>query len=278
MADRLVDVATRWLLWTNLLMAGSAAGWVLVTTRALALPVDGVLIGLAFALTLAFYSRDRLAEEERRSDLVTMPQRTAWVQRHAVALRGVVWSGFLSGVVLLAVRPAALPPILAGLGFASSYTLRWLPWQGRRVGWKHLPGIKMPFVALLWTLLTVITPAAVCRKVWQRDTWLLAAAVCALIMVQILLNDLRDVGGDSASGTVSLPVLLGDPAARRVGWALAVAGTLLALPISPLPFLLTAFYSALLIWRYCRETDARWRWWIEAQGLVAALAALVWQG
>jgi len=39
---------------------------------------------------------------------------------------------------------------------------------------------------------------------------------------------------------------------------------------------LTALYSALLIWRYRCESDARWRWWIETQGIVAALAALVW--
>lgn len=276
MADRLLNAATRWLLWTNLLMAVNAAGWVIVTTRALALPVDGELIALAFALALAFYTRDRLDEEEHRSDLVTMPQRTVWVQRHAVALKGVVWGGFFSAVILLVVRPTALPPILAGLGFALSYTVRWLPWQGRRVGWKHLPGIKMPFVAILWTLLTVITPAAAYGKVWQCDTWLLAAAVCALIMVQILLNDLRDVKGDRASGTISLPVLLGDPAARRIGYALAVAGALLALSISLLPFLLTAFYSTLLNWRYRRESDECWRWWIEMQGLVAALTALVW--
>lgn len=276
MARRLLDAATRWLLWTSLLMAGSAAGWVIVTSRALALPVDGELIALAFVLALAFYTRDRLDEEEHRSDLITMPGRTAWVRRHAVALKGVVWGGFISAVILLVMRPAALPPILAGLGFALSYTVRWLPWQGRRVGWKHLPGMKVPFVASLWTLLTVITPAAAHGKVWQCDTWLLAAAVCALIMVQILLNDLRDAEGDRASGTISLPVLLGDPATRRVGYALAVAGALLALPISPLPFLLTAFYSALLNWRYRRESDARWRWWIEMQGLVAALMALVW--
>ena len=272
----LLDVATRWLLWTNFLMAGNASGWVIVTARALAFPVDGGLIALALVLALAFYTRDRLDKGEHRSDLVTMPQRTAWVQRHTVALKSVVWCSFLSAVVLLVLRPAALPPLLAGLGFALSYTVRWLPWRGRRVGWKHLPGIKMPFVAILWTLVTVITPAATYGLMWQCDTWLLAAAVCALIMVQILINDLRDMEGDLASGTVSLPVLLGEPAARRAGYALVVAGALLALPISPLPFSLTALYSALLIWRYRRESDARWRWWIETQGIVAALAALVW--
>ena len=275
MVDRFLDVATRCLLWTNLLMACSAAGWVIVTTRALALPADGVLIALAFVLAVAFYTRDRLDKAEQCTDRVTMPQRTVWMQRHALVLRSAVWLGLFIAALLLIARPAALPPILIGLGFALTYTVRWLPWRGRRVGWKHLPGLKMPFVAGLWTLLTVMAPAAAYGRVWERDTWLLAASVCALIMVQILLNDLRDVGGDLASGTASLPVLLGDPAARQAGHALAVAATLLTLSVSPLPFLLTALYSSFLLWRYRREQDTRWRWWIEVQGLIAALAALV---
>ena len=90
MADRFPNVAMRWLLWTNTLMAGSAAGWVVVTTRTLDFPMDAGLIALAFALALAFYTRDRLDKGEHLSDLVTMPQRTAWIQHHATALKGVV--------------------------------------------------------------------------------------------------------------------------------------------------------------------------------------------
>jgi len=267
----LSSLATRWLLWTNILIAASAAGWVVVTTVTLVLPVDWALIGLAFSLALAFYTRDRLDDRERHTDLLTMPERTLWVQRHAVALKRVVWGGFLGAVVLTAMRPAALPPILAGLGFALSYTVRWLPWRGRRLGWKHLPGLKMPFVAILWVLITVITPAAVYGQVWQAATWLLAGAVGALIMVQILLNDLRDVAGDRLSGTLSLPALVGEPAARRIGYALTLAAALLVLFSAPASLLLVALYSAFLVWRYRREHDTRWRGWIEAQGLVAAL-------
>lgn len=269
-----LSLVTRWLLWTNILIAGSAAGWVIVTVHTLALPVDWALIALAFSLALAFYTRDRLDERERHADLLTMPERTLWIQRHAVALKRVVWGSFLGAVLLLAMRPAALPPIVAGLGFALSYTVRWLPWRGRRLGWKHLPGLKMPFVAILWVLITVITPAAVYGQVWLANTWLLAAAVCALIMVQILVNDLRDVVGDRLSGTASLPALVGEAAARRAGYALTLVAALLTLFLAPTFFLPVALYSAFLVWRYRREADTRWRAWIEAQGLIAALVSL----
>jgi hypothetical protein len=266
---------TRLLVWTNILIAGSAVGWVVVTLRALNLPLDGGLIVLAFILTLVFYTRDRLDGKERQADSIAMPERTAWVQHHAPLLKRIVWAGALSALGLAAIRPAAMPPLLAGLGLALTYTVRWLPWQGRRVGWKHLPGMKMPLVAALWTLVVVITPAAVYGQVWRRDTWLVAGGVCALVMTQILLNDVRDAEADRLNGTRSLPVVLGEPAARRVGYILAGLGALPALAVAPLPFVLTAVYSAILIWRYRRERDARWRGWIEAQGVVAGVAALV---
>ena len=255
-------------------MAGSAAGWVVVTLATLALPLDWALIGLAFLLALAFYTRDRLDEKERQADRLTMPERTAWVQRYEVVLQGLVWASFFGALLLLAFRPAALLPLLAGLGFALSYTVRWFPWRGARLGWKHLPGMKMPFVAALWTLTTVITPAAVYDQLWRKETWLLVVAVWAFIMAQILLNDLRDIAGDQLSGVTSLPVLVGETKARRIGQILTWAAAWLMFPLNPLPFLGVAIYSGFLLWRYRRERDARWRPWIEAQGLIAALCNL----
>ncbi len=264
-------VLTRWLLWTNILIAGSAAGWVIVTLRVLALPLDWALIALTFVLALALYTRDRLDEQERQTDRRTMPERTAWIERHGLALKWVVRGSFFCAAGLIALRPAALLPLVAGLGFALNYTLRWFPWRGRYVGWKHLPGMKMPFVAILWTLTSVITPATVYRRLWQSETWLLAGAVCALVMIQILLNDLRDEEGDRAAKTLSLPALAGQRVARRVGYGLAIVAALLALPLVSLSVLLTALYSAFLLRRYRQVDDARWRAWIEGQGVIAAM-------
>ena len=265
----------RWLLWTNILISGSAAGWVVVTLQSLALPFDWALAALAFTLTLGFYTRDRLNKQERQADRRTMPKRTAWIERHQLVLQWVTRGSFLSAAGLVALRPGALLPLLAGLGFALSYTLRWLPWRGRSVGWKHLPGMKMPFVAILWTLTMVITPARVHRRLWQSETWLLAGAVCALVMIQILLNDLRDEEGDRAAKTLSLPALVGQKGAHRIGWGLAIVAALLALPLTSLPVALTALYSAFLLWRYRPTADTRWRGWIEGQGVAAAIVSLL---
>ncbi len=265
----------RWLLWTNILISGSAAGWVILSFQRWKLPVDWTLAALAFTLTLGFYTRDRLDKQERQADRRTMPERTAWIERNSLALTWVVRGSFLSAAGLIFLRPAALLPLIAGLDFALSYTLRWLPWRGRAAGWKHLPGMKMPFVAILWTLTTVITPATVYRRLWQSETWLLAGAVCALVMIQILLNDLRDEAGDRAAETLSLPALAGQKVSRRVGYGLAIIAALLALPLASLAIVFTALYSAFLLRRYDPSEDTRWRGWIEGQGVAAAVLSLV---
>lgn len=261
------------LLWSNIIIAGSAAGWVLVTLLALRVPFDAALLALAFALTLAFYTRDRLDQREQRVDWLSMPARTRWVKRHTPALKAVMWGAFAAALGLVVLRPGTLPPLLTGLGFALSYTVRWLPWRGERRGWKHLPGFKMPFVALLWVVTVVFAPAAQPGQLWQLATWRLAGAVWLLVMTQILLNDLRDVAADSAGGTASLPLLIGDRCARRIGLGLSLLGVLFAGGIAWPVFPVTALYTAVLLWRYTPRRDAAWRFWIEAQGLVAGLVA-----
>ena len=270
-----MESLTRLLIWSNALMAASASGWVIVTLDTLDLPLDWPLISLAFLLTLAFYTRDRLDRHELAHDQQTIPQRTAWVIRHRAGLGMLVQLSFGGAILMLALRPAAILPLLTGLGFALSYTIRWLPWRGHRLGWKHLPGMKMPFVALLWTLTTVITPAAVTMRLWQGDSWRLATGTCLLIMVQILLNDLRDVAGDRASGTYSWPVLVGESKARLLGYLMAFIAGGVMWSLNRWPFGITAGYSIYLLHRYRREEDQAWRPWIEGQGCVAAVIALI---
>ena len=120
---------TRWILWTNCLIAASAAGWVMVTIKALALPIDWALISLAFLLAFAFYTRDRIDPNEQPVDQRTMPERTVWVRRHMRRLQGAIWISFTGAVFLIVTRPLAAIPLLAGLGFALTYTVRWLPWR-----------------------------------------------------------------------------------------------------------------------------------------------------
>ncbi|MFQ5578248.1 MAG: hypothetical protein ACE5G8_14805, partial [Anaerolineae bacterium] len=80
---------------------------------------------------------------------------------------------------------------------------------------------------------------------------------------------------DRAGGTLSLPVLAGEAQARRVGYVLSLAGRGLGLGLKSVSIAFAALYTLGLVGGYRRRHDARWRGWIEAQGIVAALATVV---
>jgi 4-hydroxybenzoate polyprenyltransferase len=267
--------AYRWLLWGNVLMAGSAAGWAITAQRESGSVVDRVLVLLAFALAVVFYTRDRLDAREQATDLMNAPTRTVWVRLEQGRLK--LWTGFWAGVALLcvAMRPAAIAPLLAGLGFALTYTVRWIPWRGARLAWKQLPALKMPYVALLWTILTVATPAVVQDTLKHPATWRTGAVVFLLVMGQILVNDLRDAAGDARSGTYSLPVAMGERGARAAGLALTGAALPIAFISGSAALGVTALYTAILLTGYRRARDGSWRLLIELQGAVAGALSLL---
>ncbi|MFJ8475272.1 UbiA family prenyltransferase [Kitasatospora sp. NPDC094011] len=266
---------TPWLVWSNVLMAAGAAGWTVCTAAVLRLPVDPVVVGQAFLLTAVFYLRDRMAPTEQSADRVTMPGRTAWLAAHAVALRrlGRVLAALAALTAVL--RPACLPWLLGGLGLAAGYTVQWIPHRGGRVSWKQLPAAKEVLVALLWTVVTVLVPVAVTHGPWDGRTALTAAALWCLIATQILVNDLRDLDEDRRRGTRSLPVLIGPLPARLTGCLLCTAAALAALPLDSPALALTALATAVAVAGYRRGQDARWRPWIEAQGVLAAALTLL---
>lgn len=264
----------RWLIWGNLLMASSAAGWTIITLHLLHLPTDYVLIALSFSLALTFYLRDRLDVTEQASDQHALPERTTWLQANSTQLHTLFYATIALTIGLIIVRPQVIYPLLFGVGFALTYTVRWLPWQGQRYGWKHLPACKMPFVAWLWVLTTVLTPAAVYQRLPQADTWLLAGAIFCFIMIQILLNDLRDMKADRVSNTLSLPVLVGPHWAKRIGYMIVGLALLSISPIAIFSFLPIVLFNLYLLWVYQVHSDRKWRPFIEAQCFIAALIVL----
>lgn len=259
------------LIWGNVFMALSAVGWILVTWNYLALPYDPIIAILGFALAILFYTRDRLDPQELSTDIFTFIERTQWVQRYRRWLYGSM--AVAAGVALYCIylRPTTWLPLLAGVGFALTYTLRWIPYKGERWSWKQIPGLKTPYVALLWTILTVFTPAAGYGLLGEWRIWQVAVAVFALIFCQILLNDLRDINGDMENKVYSLPVLMGDLESRRLGIEVLAFPGLIAFALWHPAFFLSSLYTMALLILYRRKTDPLWRPFIELQGLIAGL-------
>ncbi len=264
-----VGILERWLLYPNVVLALTAVLWGTCTQKLLNIPTDPAALALIFALTLVTYNRDRLADADSPADQSNTAERTRWVTRHRRSLARFTAAAALVAAVLLCLRPMALVPIGAGIGFALVYSSRVLP--GGRAP-RQLPTVKVPYVALLWAVLTVGVPAAAAGSAWNERTALVGSVIFFFAAALVNLNDLRDLGGDREAGTLTLPVLLGDGPARLFS---VLSGSLAGLcaVLSEQPGLgLIGLYIALLALSYRVGDDRIFRWLIEGIGVPTWLA------
>ena len=126
----------------------------------------------------------------------------------------------------------------------------------------------MPFVALLWVLLAAGCPAAVYPALRTGATAGAAGVMFLLVMVQILLNDIRDRESDAASGTDSVPVLLGERAARVMGVLFCLLALAASAAMHQFALTMGAGFSLILTAGYRRRDDGLWQPLIEAMGMV----------
>ena len=178
------------------------------------------LLPLWLAGALLVYNLDRLKRDP--ADWVNTPER---VSAHRT-LRG--WSWLLAGLgaVVLVAWPlwtgdaGLLVLIGVALPLSLSYTF---PLLGQRM--KDVPVVKTLFAPLV-VLAAVLGPPVLLQGLAVSPALMLAAGWSwALLMFNMVLCDLRDIDGDRALGTRSLPVLLGRKGTHGLLWALIAAGT-----------------------------------------------------
>ncbi len=177
------------------------------------------LLPLWLAGALVVYNLDRLKRDP--ADHVNTPGR---VTAHGM-LRG--WSWLLAGLgaVVLVAWPlwTGDTGLLVLTGVALPLSLSYsFPFLGQRM--KDVPVVKTLFTPLV-VLMAVLGPPVLLQGLAVSRALLLAAGWSwTLLMFNMVLCDLRDIEGDRALGTRSLPVLLGRSRTQGLLWALIAAG------------------------------------------------------
>nr|WP_228048819.1 UbiA family prenyltransferase [Nodularia sp. LEGE 04288] len=229
---------------------------------------DLPVLVLIFALTFLMYNLDRITDSSNEDDQANMQERTRWISQHQQTLRFLMIGAAVIVAILLILRPAAIPPILSGIGFAFIYSMKILP--GGKAP-KQLPGLKIPYVAILWAILNIGIPQAV-AGVWNGRLPLLTITFFCFVSALINLNDIRDIQGDSLVGTKTLAVICGKKTAKFISIFLAAIGGYVAIELNSLGFFLVAGYIIILTLIYRKKADRAFRWLIEGAGIVAWLA------
>ncbi len=182
----------------------AAFGWSLGRWAGFA---SGRLLPLWLAGALVVYNLDRLKRDP--ADVFNTPERVRW---HGMLRR---WSWMLAaaGAAVLVLWPLCIGNgwllLLTGLGLPLSLSYSF-PLLGPRL--KDVPVLKTLFAPLV-VLAAVLAPPVFLEGLAVRPPLLLAAGWgWALLMFNMVLCDLRDIEGDRAAGTRSVPVLLGSRA------------------------------------------------------------------
>jgi hypothetical protein len=177
---RLLDT----LAFSSVWVAAAAAALVAAASRALEIPFDPRLAGLAAAGTLVVYNVDRLRDLER--DRLTAPVRSAFVERWRSALLGLAAAAAAAAVALTwlcgpRVFLVLLPTAAAGL-------------LHRRL--KHLVWAKGGYIALAWTAVAVGLPAVTAAA--PRNTLQVSVIVLLAVYANAIASNIRDAEAGAA--------------------------------------------------------------------------------
>jgi 4-hydroxybenzoate polyprenyltransferase len=232
---------------------------------------SGRLLPLWLAGALVVYNLDRLKEDP--ADAANTPERVRW---HGMLRR---WSWLLTatGGVVLVLWPLWIGSggllLLTGLALplSLSYSFPILGWR-----LKDVPVLKTLFAPLV-VLTAVLAPPILLQGLAVSPALLLAAGWSwALLMFNMVLCDLRDIEGDRAEGTRSLPVLLGAKGTVGLLWLLIASGAACALmhgwPI--LAWATVALLSPLAFAANRRRNEAFYEWLAEGTLFLPALVEL----
>jgi 4-hydroxybenzoate polyprenyltransferase len=235
----------------------------------------GPWAGLWFAGALFAYNIDRLARDP--ADAINVPRRVGQFARLRKISAALAAAALLALIVIPMLQRdwLLLALVTAGALFCAAYSVAIM---GPRL--KDIPLLKTFLVPTAATASLLVPP-------WLQQGLRVSATVCVcayaavwcLIFFNVLLCDLRDIEGDTQTGTSSLPVLLGAAETRRL-LAVVLAATVALCALSGwnlLAAFCALYMGALLLAVRKRRSEQFYEWWVEGMLFLPAAACLLRQ-
>ena len=203
----------QWVVFTNVYVALCGALLTAATYPLLGLPprLDHVS-GIVFCCTLVIYNLDRLVEPHPGDS-----EHERWIEQH----RGILWAITFVGAAAafvwsIQLSTAALVSLPIAGAVAVGYCLPVVPYQGRWLTLKALPGAKLVLIAVVWTYATAGLPMLQSGTALDAGSAMILLARFCFIAAVALPFDLPDMQRDSRSGILTIPNWLGVHTTRNV--------------------------------------------------------------
>src|SRR5690606_38669221 len=221
------------LVYSNALIALAAVGQCALTYLILNYPVNPFILVIEGATTMLLYNLSLYLSLP--ADPAASPyRRTRWLGRN-MPLCWVV-SGTAACVAVFALSQIHLVTIgylgvIGGMSVAYAFPL--IRIGGKRIGVRQLPGLKLFYIALIWSLSSVGLPVVEAFYAdiaidWGRANYLGLVKVLFLLLCTLPF-DIRDIEQDRHYKLKTLPVLLGRTRSIQLSYLLGVVHILVLL-------------------------------------------------
>lgn len=224
------------LVHTNVLIALAAVAQCALTYYILNLPVNDPILVIEGATTLLLYNLSlylSLPKDSSKSPF----QRTRWIGKNmwlfwllsAIATLITIWALFQVHLLTLF--------FLGFIGVISlAYAVPLLKVKGKWVGMRQVPGLKVFYIALVWSLSSVGLPvvelyANGANIDWYQANYLGLVKIVFLVLCTLPF-DIRDYEQDSLYNLKTVPILLGKQRAINLSYGIGVFHLILIL-LSP---------------------------------------------
>lgn len=203
------------LLFSNIFIALCAVAQGLVTYHLLKLDHSYNVLGILFLGTLVIYNFSMLITKPK-DPLKSSYRRVRWIFSHYRLMTTITMVAILGliplGLFFISVYSLILISVTGVLAFA--YALPLFMLNGKPIGLRNLPGVKLFLISLIWSVSSVIFPIIEAEQqhiinVPVHDIFLLAAKRFLFIAAITIPFDIRDFFQDKLFELKTLPVLIG---------------------------------------------------------------------
>lgn len=215
------------LIYTNLLIAAAAIAQSALTYLFFGAPFDYPIMMIEGTATLLLYNFSMLLSKPRNPQK-SVYKRTRWIFKNEWLLWLNSGVGFI--VLLYAAYHIHLYSLffLIGIGMMSvAYSVPIIPYNGKWVGFRQLPGMKIFHIALVWTLSSVCLPVFEMHLDGVPVDLHLFQTLFVLKFIFLLICtlpfDIRDIQQDSYYHLKTIPNMIGANRAILLCYTLLVA-------------------------------------------------------
>ncbi len=224
------------LVHTNLLIALAAIAQCALTYMILQLPINPAILIVEGTTTLLLYNLSlylSLPRETEKSPYV----RTRWIGRNMPVFWGLSLLAFIICLFALWQLHLITWVFLGVIGLISiAYAVPLFKFKGKRLGLRQVPGLKVFYIAVIWSLSSVGLPVLELYANGEAINWYMANYLGIVKILFLLLCtlpfDIRDYEQDVQYNLKTLPILMGKKKAIGLSYAMGVIHILL-ISLSP---------------------------------------------